>query len=377
MDPTRTTLQLVDRIYDAALDPELWPLFLQDVSAAFGDVAVGLIVQMPQPPFAGQVHFLGFENAALDAYARHFVIDDPLIPHLIRLPEGSFGTLADLGVDLDDYRRSAMFNDWMRPNGLHLPTLGSVVQRDEHGGISTFTAFRTGRARPFRANDLALWGLLVPHLRRALRMINRTWAASAQQRVSEEVLDRLPSGVILLDGRGRVVQMNRRAAEILALRDGLSAVRGELSAVVARDHTELRAAIAQAPGAPAAGVLSVRRPSGRRPFALLVVPLGRSAPDQLRIRAASAVFISDPETECLETDEDVLRRLYGLTRAEARLAALLARGMSLEQAADQLHVGAETVRTHVKRIFSKTDTRRQAELVHLLLSLPSRIRRDP
>ena len=79
-----------------------------------------------------------------------------------------------------------------------------------------------------------------------------------------------------------------------------------------------------------------------------------------------AVF-ADPERE-FHTDEDSLRRLYGLTRAEARLAGCLVRGDRIEEAAEHLKVSTSTARTHLKHIFSKTGTKRQTDLVRLLLS---------
>jgi DNA-binding CsgD family transcriptional regulator len=80
-----------------------------------------------------------------------------------------------------------------------------------------------------------------------------------------------------------------------------------------------------------------------------------------------AVFICDPQQNGVTTDE-TLHRLYGLTRAEAHLALLLAQGTRLVEASKILGITPETARTHVKRIFSKTDTGGQVELVHLLLS---------
>ncbi len=67
-------------------------------------------------------------------------------------------------------------------------------------------------------------------------------------------------------------------------------------------------------------------------------------------------------------------RLYRLTRAEARLAGLMARGKRLDGVAETMGVSVNTARTHLKRIFTKTGTSSQAELVHLLLSGTGQIR---
>ncbi len=71
-------------------------------------------------------------------------------------------------------------------------------------------------------------------------------------------------------------------------------------------------------------------------------------------------------TTCYENagpvvDETALCKLYGLTHAEAALAAYLLQGKSIEEAAAELVISHHTARTHLKRIFMKTDTHRQVE----------------
>jgi DNA-binding CsgD family transcriptional regulator len=67
--------------------------------------------------------------------------------------------------------------------------------------------------------------------------------------------------------------------------------------------------------------------------------------------------------------EDVLKRLYDLTPAEAKLAQGLANGDSLDEVASGLGIRITTARTQLAAIFSKTDTRRQAKLVAILCHL--------
>jgi DNA-binding CsgD family transcriptional regulator len=70
----------------------------------------------------------------------------------------------------------------------------------------------------------------------------------------------------------------------------------------------------------------------------------------------------------LEVNETVLSQLYGLTRGEAALASYLLRGKSIEEASEELFISPHTARTHLKRIFMKTDTHRQTELVVRMFS---------
>jgi DNA-binding CsgD family transcriptional regulator len=71
----------------------------------------------------------------------------------------------------------------------------------------------------------------------------------------------------------------------------------------------------------------------------------------------------------LEVDAGDLCRLYGFTRGEAALALHLVRGKTIDEAAAALFISPHTARTHLKRIFMKTDTNRQTELVVRMLTL--------
>ena len=71
---------------------------------------------------------------------------------------------------------------------------------------------------------------------------------------------------------------------------------------------------------------------------------------------------------------DLLRSHFGLTPAEARLALHLVAGETLRSAEAKLSITYETARTHLKNIFSKTGTCRQAELVVVLVTALPRVR---
>ena len=76
----------------------------------------------------------------------------------------------------------------------------------------------------------------------------------------------------------------------------------------------------------------------------------------------------------------MLAAVFGLTAAETRLAAQLASGASLAEAAEKLKVSRTTVRTQLQSVFAKTETRRQADLMRVLqgcLSLPLRTDQAP
>jgi len=106
----------------------------------------------------------------------------------------------------------------------------------------------------------------------------------------------------------------------------------------------------------------------RYPLVARAVPLGSGERLPFGSRAATMVFLRDPERKIGSTAA-LLTEGFGLTPREASLAELLGRDLSLAAAAGVLGISRENARVHLKRVFSKTGLRRQAELVSLILRL--------
>jgi DNA-binding CsgD family transcriptional regulator len=117
--------------------------------------------------------------------------------------------------------------------------------------------------------------------------------------------------------------------------------------------------------------VQVPRPSGRRPFVLQFAPLpARNEFSREAGTVSALVFITDPDKP-IPLDAAMLKRLFGVTPAEAALAELLCAGHTLATAAAHLEISRVTAKTHLAALFHKTGTRRQAALVRMLISLGS------
>jgi len=193
-------------------------------------------------------------------------------------------------------------------------------------------------------------------------------------------LNRLPMGVVIVDKDAQVLFMNNAASDIFALSDGVDVgATGIFRTSKVEETKNLHVMIADAAQEidenREGGAMSVSRPSYRRSFSLLVVPL----PDEEDISSDAgnvAVFINDPEKHN-EPPTNVLARLYGLTEAEARLLQALIVGKKLETVSDDFGVSMNTVRSHLKQIFRKTGTNRQPELVSLVMNSSAYLASSP
>ncbi|MGL4966093.1 MAG: helix-turn-helix transcriptional regulator [Inquilinus sp.] len=377
MDRADVILEAVQRTYDAAASPQDWPGAL----AAITDTARGLR------------GFLVVENHARGSLDLcHMARHDPL--HLSRfaaaaeagmLPSWMAGmpagrALRSSAVQVDgDYARSAFYNEVVRRNGCFY---GAVAQVESTPSFRGYLTICQGQGRgDYSDADIAALQAVVPHLTQALRLRRHLGDADLRATQAEAVLDQLAIGVILIDAAARPVHLNRRAEAIIARADGLFLEPSGIAAARPDETRRLRRAVALAgaAGTATAGLdaaaraaaagsrMLISRPSGRRPLVAAVIPFRTDAVERRGGRVArAAVFLSDPDRADTPTAA-VLRDLFGLTAAEAEVAVEVGRGEGLQSVADRLSIAGTTVRTHLARIFDKTGTSRQAELVRLLM----------
>lgn len=258
--------------------------------------------------------------------------------------------------------------------------VGSVIHHAD--GLSIIAAAHRPRVKgPMGEEEFALFNALLPHMQRIVRIRQALLNKDLQSVAALEALDNLHCGLIFVGAEGEVVHLNRAASDLAALNDGLAIRAGRVCAAATEDTATLRAMIARAT-AEADGTtgrtdctLPLRRPSLLRPLRATVVPLRVRRFDELGLsgaagtRSVAMLIVSDPERQQTSL-ANTLRRLYGLTAAQARLAEALANQKRLSEAAEELGISRETAKSHLRQIFLKTETSRQSELIRLILSDP-------
>jgi len=184
-------------------------------------------------------------------------------------------------------------------------------------------------------------------------------------------LELLRHGAMLVAESGVPRLANRAAWGILEKKDGICLARTGLIADRASDtrllHHLLREAItAPHAGEPAGSPFPVERKKANRCLIVRVIPGPGLDCCQVPNQKTALLKLYDQESGPA-VDEKALISMYGLTRGEAMLATRLIQGKSVEEAAAELFISPHTARTHLKRIFMKTDTHRQPELVVRML----------
>jgi DNA-binding CsgD family transcriptional regulator len=361
---------LVELIYDAAINPSAWPRFLTVLSQAF-ESATGLLHHYDAGmKTAPTFHDFGHDPKFIQSYADHYARINPY-------PAESFGRLATGKVDYAGMllpvaaaTKTEFYNDWMKPQGISPNHLGVVLSRSEDVMALLCVA---PKDRVFDQNPKDFnkrLQLLVPHLTKALEL-NRTLGASGfAYATSNAMLDKIPAAVFLLYDTGRLLFANARAEELL--RDGhvvtIDSVTRKLRAFSSKESSRFEKVIEKAKILRQPQVLRIVVGRSGVAYIVTALPLSSQTNNIFGHADPLGVAIVITTSSCkLDLRVEDIQAATDLSRAEARLAKALVSGATLAEYAEATSLSINTVRRHLAAAFSKTDTKRQGELIALLI----------
>jgi len=362
-------LAVIQVLYDAALDETLWPKALQELVDLTGSLGASFwTLESSEQPRLPIFTTFNFDDRFIGDYLKSMVPWDPTVQYLVHHPDEPI--VHDGLVISERDKDFHPYYDWQRrQSDIHFRMVGQTrPTATVQAGVALHRTRRMGRYEP---EDLERFALIHGHLQRALAIGIRLGSLGATQRCTSALLDRYPAAILLLDEHKSIVYANRRAEAFRAAVDGIRLSREGIVLARKQDNDKLQTLIAGVlsgaalPGV--GGVMRAPRRSGKRAYGILVAPIAGRYPGLTAFRPAVCIIITDPETRT-SLPSDRLRGAFGLTEAEAMLAALLATGEELRSAAAKLGITYGTARARLAEIFQKTDTRRQSELVSVLLT---------
>jgi DNA-binding CsgD family transcriptional regulator len=359
---------LLDKIYDAATDDQLWAPIFREISTLTNSVGGVLLGQSQSPRL---LHFARHYNTDPECLRvlrdRHVL--NPWTLHMQKFHPAGTVVLSDSILPFTELRRTAFFDEVMRPQDLgHAAMIG--LSRKPDFGVG-FCLNRGPRQGPYSEQQRHLLERLTPHLMRTVQLGFQLGTYKALQHMEYNTLDRITVGVALL-GRDAGVLFVNKALRSMTLDGALNLRRQKLSSYSVPHAKRLDYLIQSAfRGAPAA-TMAIPHPIDGRSVTVLVSSvrsrdLDRFASLDMR-DAAAMVFVLDPAISTTMPPEWVMDA-YGLTLAEARVALHAASGRSVADIGAQLKISPNTVKTHLRRVFAKTGVHRQAELASIIASL--------
>ena len=353
-------LKTIDAIYEAAEEPEMWGPAMAGIARGLGCAAFVVTIE-DLGAWRSNSCLSNSDPAFLVKYNEYY---HSVNPHMERarhlLAPGRVVASNEVCPDTVTFG-SEYYTDFLRPQDWFYVFGGAVAR--EQSLISVVNFVRPYRAGPPGADDIENLSKVMPHLHRAMKLRQ----ALHGYRAALESLNSLSTGAVLVNGAGRVLFLNRAAEQMAAQNDGISIKQGVLVTNQKRLASMLRQACETAigEGIHPGGPLTIPRSSNKRPYVVLVTPLKWSRPDFGEQRPSSMVFITDPESRPEEIDQ-MLRRLFHLTPAEAALCGLLAQDHDLNRICEKQGITRSTARTHLRNSFQKLGINRQAELTSFL-----------
>ena len=354
---------LLESLYAAAAEPIRWPVFLDDVCNRVGARGANLFSFALKDPSFSVIESCHVDRDLLEVYTDHYYANDVRFECLKYIPPPH--VITDTMIpDFLDYEHSEVLNEYLLPDDRkHLLALFFEPKQGTRAGLSLHRSPSQG---PFQEEHIALGQALYPHLWRAVGIHRRLAKLKALGGIIETALNVVATGVVLLDGKGKVSLMNRQAEELIARRDGLELSTARIAAVSRSADERLQRLIRAAVTNRISGSTLLFRQASIAPLTITAAALPECECFPKPTDVSVVVFIADPEREAPNLD-DALATLYQLTPAESRVARGLVNGLSLGAIAERQGISRETARTYLKQVMRKTGARQQSQLVRLLL----------
>ncbi|MFZ1681974.1 MAG: helix-turn-helix transcriptional regulator [Rhizobiaceae bacterium] len=370
--------RIVGRIYDCAVDPDLW----QPTLTGIRDAVDAVYVSMAQ---------MRFSPARLQAPpGLRTVTTEWDMSWLERLPDfvgriPQFGAM--LGVEIDspvtqlemvdegEFRESDFYRDWLSPQGIRDTCIVNIVRRERNQVVLSAP---TSQDRDlYAADDLRLLGALSPHLRRALMISELYEEQGSWIRIHNALLDEFAVPVFLVDPGGRLRYRNAAADRLLEEGVCVTVKGGRLlptsfAQVAGFDSAIDRACMQDDTLLGLRGNGMVLTDSdGQASAVAYVLPFGRSDRRRELGPGLAAIFIAT-DGSARRPSAETLSAFSGISIAEARVALGIAAGKNARTVAAGIGISIHTLRTHLAKIYDKTGLHGQVELAAYVnrLSIP-------
>jgi DNA-binding CsgD family transcriptional regulator len=365
MGDERPPSALIAEIYDAALDPSLWIDVLAKIAHFVGGSAAALWIGSAAKR---SVYDYGTDAHYRQLYFDHYVNLDPATTALFSADIDEPIAVSDI-IPYHEFLTTRFYREWAQPQGL----VDFVICMLDKSTTSpaTIRVFRHERDGAVDDQARRRMRLIGPHVRRSVLVGRLIDLEIAETATYVDVLDSIGAGVFLVDAGARIIHANIAGQVMLEAGDFLRTVDGRLAAGDSETTKTLRGTFAAAGRDEAVGIKGIAVPLITRTgehYVAQVLPLASSKPRCAgNIRpAVAALFVHKAALQAPTLPETVAKS-YRLTPAELRVLLAIVEFGSVPEVARALGVAASTIRTHILRLYKKTGTGREADLVKFVV----------
>lgn len=376
MDEAEQVSELIGEIYDAALDPALWPAVLGKVRSYIGGFEAALSWKDAVSKRGGVYFAAGVQDPQYrQLYFEKYIKLDPftMTQFVVEIDEPK--SFLDV-MPHDEFVQTRIYQEWARPQGMvdalmclidrSVTSVGFlVVFRNEHDGFVNDETRRRAR-------------IVIPHIRRAALVGKVVDLKKAEAASFADTLDGISAGMFLVDAAGRLMHANAAGHTMLHAGAVLGAQQGRLALNDPQaDRTLAEAFVTAGRGDAAIGVKGIAVPLAARDGERLiahVLPLTSGVRRRAgsRYAAVAALFVHKAALDTPSAPQ-AIASAYHLTAMELRVLLAVVEVGGVPEVAEALGIAQSTIKTHLGRIYEKTGTERQADLAKLVAGFSSPI----
>jgi DNA-binding CsgD family transcriptional regulator len=359
---------VVGKIYDASLDPALWPVVFEHACAFVHCSSAHLFTQDSVRKDANVYFTWGDHPDFTQLYVDKYAKLNPMFPGAIFFDVEEVHQIIEV-IPRNELCRTRFGLEWLGPQQI-IDDLFCLVDKSATG-CSLFQVIRRrndGVADEFSKHRMAL---IAPHIRRAVLIGKVIDLKKVEAAALADSLDTLSAGMFIVDASGRIVHANKSGHIMLAEASVLRAAGGRIGAVDSTANQTLLDSFSSATDGDAAvgrkGIAVPLRTSEGERYVANVLPLTSGARRKAGVSycAVATVFVHRADLDLPSPPEAIVNE-FKLTPRELRVLFAIVEVGGVPEVSEVLGVSAETVRSHLAHVFEKTGTSRQADLVKLV-----------
>lgn len=370
MSESEELSRLISLIYDAALDSSRWLAALEETAQFLRSATAMLGSYDALQASTMNYNFSWGDDPVYTAlYVERYA---ELNPFVLASGETRVGDVVSTAsyMSRKDLVATQLYQEWAKPQGY--VDIAQATLEKSGTALAILAAVRHESVGPVDEKMLRRMALLVPHFRRAVLIGKVIDLKTVQTAAFAETIDGLTAGIFLVDRHGSLVHANASGRTLLDHGDIVRLTRGVLTAIDGAANHDLREAIALAGssevdlagrgvGIPLSGASELN-------YFANVLPLASGARRAAghAHAAIAAVFVRRAAADLARPVESVARR-YGLTPMETKVLRAVVEHGGVAPIAALLGISEATVKTHLQRLFEKTGTSRQVDLVKLAM----------
>lgn len=366
-----STDKIIEQIYDSVTHPDQSRGLLESIVGLTGSNSGRLLLEKADRSAVVESIDVGFENSAIDSYSKYYFERDLWANSLDTSSSNHFFSSVER-IPQKDYLNSEFYSDWAGTQNIHYAS-GMYLFCSDDAGLRLCVQ-RGKREGSYTAKELQLLNQLLPHLKHAFQLRAELNELQLLNQSTSQILDQLPFSAFLLDQSSHIHYQNSHAENLLRENKQILASNNRL-AINNGPQTGFSQMVTDCISAGEGGdkkfsrVIQLAGDEEHSPLEVLVSPLivdGFEFCFQYR-KSMALVMVKDLSWSG-NLDQEAIGELYGLTRTEVLICALLCKGLKISQIAATSNSSVHTVRTHLKHLLVKTNTNSQSQLVGKVLS---------